>query len=94
MTDDTPAEISFKWRRIYTFIIGALTAGAVGAIIAKLTDADALKWVAIALIAENVVVMGFYMAGASLVDYAKLAAGWRGNAQADPAPPPITTASP
>jgi uncharacterized membrane protein YfcA len=82
--DDTPAEVSFKWRRIYTFAIGALTAIGVGAIIAKLTDADALKWVAIALVAQNVVVMGFYMAGASLVDYAKLAAGWRGN----PTPPP------
>jgi hypothetical protein len=62
--DDTPAEVSFKWRRIYTFGLGAL--------------------VAIALIAQNVVVMGFYMAGASLVDYAKLAAGWRGS----PTPPP------
>jgi hypothetical protein len=41
--------------------------------------------VAIALIAQNVVVMGFYMAGASLVDYAKLAAGWRGSPT--PAPP-------
>jgi uncharacterized membrane protein YfcA len=89
--DDTPAEVSFKWRRIYTFAIGALTSIGVGAIIAKLTDADALKWVAIALVAQNVVVMGFYMAGASLVDYAKLAAGWRGN----PTPPaPVEQATP
>lgn len=85
--DDTPAEVSFKWRRIYTFIIGGLTAVGVGAIIAKLSDADALKWVAIALIAENVVVMGFYMAGASLVDYAKLAGAWKGKADAPPSDP-------
>ena len=85
--DDTPAEVSFKWRRIYTFIIGGLTAIGVGAIIAKLSDADALKWVAIALIVENVVVMGFYMAGASLVDYAKLAAAWKGKADAPPFDP-------
>ena len=83
--DDTPAEVSFKWRRIYTFALGGLTAVGVGVIIAKLTDADALKWVAIALVAQNVVVMGFYMAGASLVDWAKLAAGWRGSPT--PAPP-------
>ena len=83
--DDTPAEVSFKWRRIYTFALGALTAIGVGVIIAKLTDADALKWVALALVAQNVVVMGFYMAGASLVDYAKLAAGWRGSPTAPPA---------
>lgn len=86
--DDTPAEVSFKWRRVYTFALGALTAIGVGAIIAKLTDADALKWVAIALIVENVVVMGFYMAGASLVDWARLAAAWKGKADAPPADPP------
>ena len=89
--DDTPAEVSFKWRRIYTFTLGGLTAIGVGVIIAKLTDADALKWVAIALVAQNVVVMGFYMAGASLVDYAKLAAGWRGSPTP---PPPVEQATP
>ena len=89
--DDTPAEVSFKWRRIYTFTLGGLTAVGVGVIIAKLTDADALKWVAIALIAQNVVVMGCYMMGASLVDWAKLAAGWRGNPTP---PPPVEQVSP
>jgi uncharacterized transporter YbjL len=89
--DDTPAEVSFKWRRIYTFGLGALTAIGVGVIIAKLTDADALKWVAIALVAQNVVVMGCYMMGASLVDWAKLAAGWRGSPTP---PPPVEQASP
>jgi len=85
--DDTPAEVSFKWRRVYTFALGALTAIGVGAIIAKLTDADALKWVAIALIAENVIVMGCYMMGASLVDWARLAAAWKGKADAPPSDP-------
>ena len=89
--DDTPAEVSFKWRRIYTFTLGGLTAIGVGVVIAKLTDADALKWVAIALVAQNVVVMGFYMAGASLVDWAKLAAGWRGSPSP---PPPVEQVSP
>lgn len=89
--DDTPAEVSFKWRRIYTFTLGGLTAIGVGVVIAKLTDADALKWVALALVAQNVVVMGFYMAGASLVDWAKLAAGWRGSPSP---PPPVEHASP
>jgi uncharacterized membrane protein YfcA len=89
--DDTPAEVSFKWRRIYTFTLGGLTAAGVGVIIAKLTDADALKWVAIALVAQNVVVMGCYMMGASLVDWAKLAAGWRGSPTP---PPPVEQATP
>ena len=89
--DDTPAEVSFKWRRIYTFTLGGLTAIGVGVIIAKLTDADALKWVAIALVAQNVVVMGCYMMGASLVDWAKLAAGWRGSPTP---PPPVEQVSP
>jgi len=87
MTDDTPAEVSFRWRRIYTFAVGALSAVAVGFIIAKVTGDEALKWIALALIAQNVVVMGFYMAGASLVDWAKLAAGWKGSAPAEPKPP-------
>ena len=75
--DDTPAEVSFKWRRIYTFAVGIMTSIAIGIIIAKITDADALKWIAMSLVAQNVIVMGFYMAGASLVDWAHLAAGWR-----------------
>ena len=77
--DDTPAEVSFKWRRIYTFGLGGLTAVGVGVIIAKLTDADALKWVAIALVAQNVVQMLCYMCGASLVDWARLMKAWRGD---------------
>lgn len=81
--DDTPAEVSFKWRRLYTFVIGILTSIAVGVIVAKVTDADALKWIAVSLIAQNVIVMGFYMAGASLVDWAQLAAGWKSGREPD-----------
>lgn len=76
--DDTPAEISFTWRRLYAFVMLALTAVAVGFIIARLADSDALKWIAFALIAENVVVVAMYMAGSSMVDWSKLAAAWKG----------------
>ena len=81
MSDDTPAEIHFTWRRGYTYLVLGLTSAGVGVIIAKLTDNDALKWVAISLIVQNILTAGFYMGGASIVDYARLAAGWRGNRQ-------------
>jgi hypothetical protein len=79
--DDTPAEIKFTWRRIYAFLTLILTTILVGMIIAKLVDPDALKWVAIGLLADRVIVAGFYLGGASLVDWARLAASWKGRDQ-------------
>ena len=79
--DDTPAEIKFTWRRIYAFSTLILTTILVGMVIAKLVDPDALKWVAIGLLADRVIVAGFYLGGASLVDWARLAASWKGRDQ-------------
>ena len=79
--DDTPAEITFTWRRIYAFSTLILTTILVGMVIAKLVDPDALKWVAIGLLADRVIVAGFYLGGASLVDWARLAASWKGRDQ-------------
>ena len=79
--DDTPAEIKFTWRRIYAFATLILTTILLGLIIAKMVDPDALKWVAIGLLADRVIVAGFYLGGASLVDYAKLASAWKGKAE-------------
>lgn len=76
--DDTPAEIKFTWRRIYAFSTLILSTILLGLIIAKLVDPSALKWVALGILADRVIVAGFYLGGASLVDYARLAAAWKG----------------
>lgn len=75
--DDTPAEPSFLWRRWYAFAALALNSLAVGLIVWKLDDADALKWIALAQTGANLIVAGLYMAGASMADWARLTKAWR-----------------
>jgi hypothetical protein len=77
--DNTPAESGWFYRRWYTFISSVLYMAGIFAIVAKIDDASALKWIAIGLIACKVIIDGLYMAGASVLDYAKLAASWKGN---------------
>lgn len=77
MSDDTPAEPTFGWRRSYAFAALGLNALAVGAIIWKLDDADALKWIALAQTGANLAIAGLYMAGASMADWARLTKAWR-----------------
>ncbi len=77
MTDDTPAEPSFRYRRWYTYAGGVLYAGLIGAVVAKTNEAGALKWIGLGLIAANIIREGFYMAGASLADWAMVTKAWR-----------------
>ncbi len=77
-SDDTPAERGWLWRRSYTYAATAINLLIVAAAVWKLNDPSALKWVAIALIVSNIVVAGLYLAGASVLDYAKLAGAWKG----------------
>jgi hypothetical protein len=78
MTDDTPAEAKFTWRRIYTYGSALLTNALLARVVLKIDGDEPLKWVALALIGANALREGFYMGGASVVDYAKLAASWKG----------------
>lgn len=78
MTDDTPAESGWFWRRAYTFIWTAVNSAFLGLIVWKINDPDALKWIALALIGANMLLAGLYMAGANILDYAQLAAAWKG----------------
>lgn len=79
MTDDTPAERGWLWRRSYTYAATAVNLLFVGVIVWKLDDPGALKWIAIALVVSNIIMAGLYLAGASVLDYAKLAGAWKGN---------------
>jgi hypothetical protein len=72
-----PVEDRWLFRRIYTYAATVLNSAGVGAIIWRLHDPAALKWLGLALIAANVVMATLYLAGATVTDWAKLAAAAR-----------------
>lgn len=67
-------EVRWLWRRIYAYAATLLNSAGVGAVIWRLHDAGALKWLGLALIAANVAMATLYLAGATVTDWAKLAA--------------------
>ena len=77
--DLTKPEMGWFYRRWYTFISGLMYMSGLAMIILKLDDSGSLKWIAMGLIASKIIIDGLYLAGASVLDYAKLAASWKGN---------------
>ena len=69
-----PVEVRWLWRRIYSFAATLLNSAGVGAIIWRLDDPATLKWLGLALIGANVATATLYLAGATVTDWAKLAA--------------------
>ena len=78
MNDDTPAERGWLFRRVYTFAGTGLNLGLVALALWRLQDPVSLKWLGLALIGNNIVLAGFYLGGASVLDWARLAAAWKG----------------
>ena len=76
--DNTPPESGWFYRRWFTFISSITYLLIVVGAVIKIDTPEDLKWIALALIGAKVVLDGLYMAGASVLDYAKLAAGWKG----------------
>jgi hypothetical protein len=72
-----PVEVRWFWRRVYTYAATVLNSAGVTAIIWRIHDAQALKWLGLALVAANVVTATLYLAGATVTDWAKLAAAAR-----------------
>ena len=70
---DARWEIRWLWRRIYTYGVTLLNGIGVGAVVWRLHDAQALKWLGLALVGANVVTATLYLAGATVTDWAKLA---------------------
>jgi hypothetical protein len=68
-----PVEVRWLWRRIYTYAVTVLNCAGLSAIVWRLSSAEALKWLGLALIGANVVVATLYLAGATVTDWAKLA---------------------
>jgi hypothetical protein len=71
-------EVRWVFRRIYTYAATLLNSAGVSAVIFRLDDAAALKWIALALIGANVAMATLYLAGATVTDWAKLAAAAKG----------------
>lgn len=74
-----PVEVRWLWRRIYTYVTTVLNFIGIVAIISRLEDAAALKWLGLVLVGANIVLATLYLAGATVTDWAKLAAGARGS---------------
>jgi len=68
-----PVEVRWLWRRVYTYAATLLNSVGIVAIVVRVNDAQALKWLGLALIGSNVVVATLYLAGATVTDWAKLA---------------------
>ncbi len=68
-----PVEVRWLWRRVYTYSATLLNSVGIVAIVVRINDAQALKWLGLALIGSNVVVATLYLAGATVTDWAKLA---------------------
>lgn len=75
-----PVEVRWLWRRIYAYASTLANSAGVGLVIWRLSDPTALKWIALGLIMANVVMATLYLAGATVTDWAKLAAAARGGA--------------
>jgi hypothetical protein len=72
-----PVEVRWLWRRVYTYAATLLNSAGVTTIVWRINDAEALKWLGLALVGANVVTATLYLAGATVTDWAKLAAAAR-----------------
>ena len=54
-------------------VVTVLNCAGIGAIVWRLHDAQALKWLGLGLVGANVVTATLYLAGATVTDWAKLA---------------------
>jgi hypothetical protein len=71
-------EVRWLWRRVYAYAATLLNSAGVAAIIWRLEDPEALKWLGLSLVGANVIMATLYLAGATVTDWAKLAAAARG----------------
>lgn len=77
-----PVEITWLWRRIFTYLASLANAGLLAAVIVKVKDPRGLAALGLALVAANVVLATLYLAGATVTDWARIAGAARGGAKA------------
>ena len=76
-----PVEVTWLWRRIFTYLASLVNAGLLAAVIAKVKDPQGLATLGLALVAANVVLATLYLAGATVTDWARIAGAARGGAK-------------
>ncbi|PZR32276.1 hypothetical protein [Caulobacter segnis] len=72
-------EVSWKFRRIYTYAVLLISHGLLFFLVHRLIEARPLLIIAILLIAENVAMGLVYLAGATVTDLRKLTVAVRGD---------------
>ena len=77
-----PVEVTWLWRRIFTYLASLANAGLLAAVIVKVKDPQGLEALGLALLAANVVLATLYLAGATVTDWARIAGAARGGAKA------------
>ena len=75
-----PVEITWLWRRVFTYLASLANAGLLAAVILKVRDPQGLAALGLALVAANVVLATLYLAGATVTDWARIAGAARGGA--------------
>ncbi len=77
-----PVEVTWLWRRVFTYLASLANAGLLAAVIVKVRDPQGLAALGLALVAANVVLATLYLAGATVTDWARIAGAARGGARA------------
>ena len=77
-TGRPPVEITWLWRRIFTYLASLANAGLLAAVILKVRDPQGLAALGLGLVAANVVLATLYLAGATVTDWARIAGAARG----------------
>jgi hypothetical protein len=77
-----PVEVTWLWRRVFTYLASLANAGLLAAVILKVRDPQGLAALGLALVAANVVLATLYLAGATVTDWARIAGAARGGAKA------------
>ena len=77
-----PVEVTWLWRRVFTYLASLVNAGLLAAVILKVRDPQGLAALGLALVAANVVLATLYLAGATVTDWARIAGAARGGAKA------------
>ena len=77
-----PVEVTWLWRRVFTYLASLANAGLLAAVIVKVKDPQGLAALGLALVAANVVLATLYLAGATVTDWARIAGAARGGAKA------------
>lgn len=68
-------EIQWRWRRVFSFVVVAVSAWLIREVILRLTDAATLRAVALALVTTIWIVALNYLCGATVTDLGRLAVG-------------------